>query len=66
MTGLEARIARAVAPRVAAAVERVRSAVGEVSGVVVEEVEGGIVASGRRLKARWLDDARLRWLGGWM
>jgi hypothetical protein len=25
----------------------------------------GVLAEGRRLKARWLNDARLRWIGGW-
>ena len=45
---------------------RVAEAIGQVPGVTAEIVDDGVVARGRRLKARWLTDARLRWLGGWM
>lgn len=45
---------------------RVLAALSDVPGIAAEEIEDGIVASGRRLRARWLTDARLRWLGGWM
>ena len=36
-----------------------------VGGVAAEVVDGGVVVRGRRLRARWLGDARLRWIGGW-
>jgi hypothetical protein len=59
-------VSRAVDAAVARAKARAMAALGDVPGITVEEIEGGIVATGRRLKARWLSDARLRWLGGWM
>ena len=34
-------------------------------GIDVEVRGDGVVASGKRLKARWLRDAGLRWIGGW-
>ena len=52
--------------RVSAARERVRDAVGAVPGTGVEIVDEGVVVRGRGLRRRWLNDARLRWLGGWM
>jgi hypothetical protein len=57
---------RAVERAVARAKARVAEALAREEGLSVEEVPGGIAVSGRRLKARWLTDPRLRWLGGWL
>ena len=66
IAAVEAR-GRAVAARaVERAKARVATALGAVPGVVPEIVDDGVVARGRRLRVRWLNDARLRWLGGWM
>ena len=66
MAPLEAR-ARALAERrVSAARERVREMLNGVAGVTAEIVDEGVVVRGRGLRRRWLNDARLRWLGGWM
>ncbi len=45
---------------------RVAARLRDIAGVSVEIEDDGVVARGRRLRARWLKDARLRWLGGWM
>ena len=45
---------------------RLAAGLRDIAGVTVEIENDGIVARGRRLRARWLKDARLRWLGGWM
>lgn len=45
---------------------RIAARLGALSGVRAEAFDGGVTVSGRGLKARWLRDARLRWLGGWM
>lgn len=37
-----------------------------IGGIEADIEDDGIVVRGRRLRARWLRDARLRWLGGWM
>lgn len=66
MAGLEARGIVLAEDAVARAKARVRDAVADVPGVRAEITDDGVVASGRRLRARWLNDARLRWLGGWM
>lgn len=42
---------------------RVVALLSTVPGIGVEEADDGVVVSGRRLRARWLNDARLRWLG---
>lgn len=46
--------------------ERVAAALREVPGVQTEVVDEGVVVRGRGLRARWLKDARLRWIGGWL
>lgn len=66
IAGLEARARAIGAAAVARTCVRVRDAIAAVPGVSAEIDEGGIVATGKRLRARWLTDARLRWLGGWM
>jgi len=38
----------------------------EVPGIAGDIVDEGVVVRGRGLRRRWLNDARLRWLGGWM
>ncbi|URW75450.1 hypothetical protein M9980_13085 [Sphingomonas donggukensis] len=60
---IEARVRRVAGAAVARARERVAAALAGVPGVAVEIGEDGVAVSGRRLKARWLNDARLRWLG---
>ncbi|UIJ45849.1 hypothetical protein LZK98_02500 [Sphingomonas cannabina] len=66
LSGVEAR-GRAAAERVRQrAVERVLAALGEMQGVRAEAVDEGVAVSGRGLRRRWLTDARLRWLGGWL
>jgi hypothetical protein len=42
---------------------RVAAVLAGVAGIRVEEVDDGVAVSGRRLRARWINDARLRWLG---
>jgi hypothetical protein len=42
---------------------RVAAVLGDVPGISAEETDEGVVVSGRRLRARWINDARLRWLG---
>jgi hypothetical protein len=54
------RLAEAARVRLRA---RVAAMLGEVPGIGVEEVDDGVVVSGRRIAARWINDARLRWLG---
>ena len=66
MGGLEAR-GRALAARaVEAARVRVRDAVAAVPGTTPEILDEGVVVRGRALRRRWLNDARLRWIGGWL
>ncbi len=61
--GIEA----AAAPRAEAAAarwrERVSARLNAVPGLTPERTPDGVRVSGRRLRARWLSDARLRWLG---
>ncbi len=66
MAAVEARGRAAAERALARARARVAAALAAVPGVVPEIVDDGVIARGRRLKARWLTDARLRWLGGWM
>lgn len=66
MRGLEARGAALAEAAVTRAKRRALAAIGAVPGVRAEIVDDGVAATGRRLRARWLNDARLRWLGGWM
>ena len=65
LVGLEARGRALAEAAVAKATRRARDTIGAVPGVRSEIVDDGIVATGKRLRARWLSDARLRWLGGW-
>ena len=37
-----------------------------VPGVTAEAERGGVVLRGRGLARRELEDARLRWIGGWL
>jgi hypothetical protein len=45
---------------------RIADRLRDIGGVEVAVGHDGVVVRGRRLRARWLRDARLRWLGGWM
>ncbi|WP_326525296.1 hypothetical protein [Sphingomonas sp.] len=45
---------------------RIAARLGIVPGVTVTESGEGVVITGRRLRRRWLADARLRWIGGWL
>lgn len=51
--------ARGVTRAKAALVQRLAG----VRGVEAEETPAGVTVRGRRLGARWLTDARLRWIG---
>lgn len=56
-------------PAVEAAVRRrIRAVAAHLRGLGIgcEETGEGVRASGRRLRARWLRDARLRDLGRWL
>ena len=50
---------------VAAAKARVVEQLGGVRGVRVEETADGVRVEGRGLRARWLREPALRWLGSW-
>ncbi|MES2337816.1 MAG: hypothetical protein V4537_06965 [Pseudomonadota bacterium] len=63
---LEARGRAIGAAAVARWRARVAAQLREVPGLRIEERDDGLVVTGRRLRARWLRDAALRWLGGWM
>ena len=66
MARLEMR-GRVLAERAARhAQDRVREVLAGVPGVTPEIVDEGVVVRGRGLRRRWLDDARLRWIGGWL
>lgn len=58
---VEYRAERVAAGWRARIADRLRAA----GGIDVEVRDGGVVARGRGLRARWLTDARLRWIGGW-
>lgn len=66
IAGIEARGRALAAAAVARAIRRAHAAIAATPGVSAATVDDGVVATGRRLRARWLSDARLRWLGGWM
>jgi len=59
---VEARAERVAAGWRARVVERLRT----MPGLGAEPMDDGVRVTGGRLRARWLTDARLRWLGGWM
>jgi hypothetical protein len=64
MERVEARALAAAEAAAERARARVAVALAEVPGVSAEVVEGGVLVRGRRLAARWVADARLRWIGG--
>jgi hypothetical protein len=43
--------------------QRVAAVLRPMPGIRVEEADADVIVSGRRLRARWINDARLRWLG---
>lgn len=57
-------MSRAIDAAVARASARVAKRLAHRRGLTIEVVPGGIAVSGRGLKARWLTDPTLRWLGG--
>lgn len=59
-------MSRVVERAVARATARAAAALARERGLTIETVPGGVAVSGRRLKARWIGDPRLRWLGGWL
>lgn len=66
LSGIAAR-GRAIGEEARArAVARVAAALAAVPGVRAEAGEDGVVVRGRGLRRRWLNDARLRWIGGWL
>lgn len=66
LNGVEARGEMAAERARQRAVARVLAALGDLRGVRAEAVDEGVAVSGRGLRRRWLTDARLRWLGGWL
>ena len=61
MSALDDIAARGVAAAKARVVERLS----RVLGVRVEETSDGVRVEGRGLRARWLTEPALRWLGSW-
>ena len=57
------RVEQAAARRVEKAKAALAARLSRDRSIRVEHVPAGIAISGRRLAARWLNDARLRWIG---
>jgi hypothetical protein len=58
-------VGRAAARRVAAVQARMIALLTAERGVRVEQTPEGLVVTGRGLRAQWLREAGLRWLGRW-
>lgn len=66
LKALEARGRSLGAAAVARMRRRLVARVGELGGVSAEERDEGVVLSGSGLWRRAFEDARLRWIGGWL
>ena len=62
---MSAGVERRAAARVRAVEARLARVLEGRRGIAVERVSGGLVVRGGNLRARWLREAELRWLGRW-
>lgn len=62
---IEARAQAIATMRVERVKDEVAAALGERRGIAVERDDRGVVAIGRRLRARWLSEPQLRSIGWW-
>jgi hypothetical protein len=64
MAGLKARMAALAEQRMATLRARLAEAA-NAAGVEARITDDGVAVRGRWLRARWIGDPRLRWIGRW-
>lgn len=64
MAGLKARMAALAEQRAKMLRTRIAAAA-KAAGIDARETKAGVSVRGRWLRARWIGDPRLRWIGRW-